>query len=198
MQPKIVVYHSVLGIRQGEENMAERMRKLGFEVSILDLYDGKVFETYDKALILFEAIGIPGLIEQALKALEGTNGPIIFAGFSNGGALAEVMTIEYPHTVGCLLFHAALPIQEIGATKWPENVPVQVHYADEDPWRENDYVEKFLKQVELSGSKAELFEYQSKGHLFSDTTLPDEYNEVETKKLYSHVENFLNPYICRI
>lgn len=195
MRPKIVVYHSVLGIRQGEKSMANLMRRLGFEVEVPDLYGGKVFDNYDDALKLFEEMGVEGLVEQAQKALTGTKGPVIFAGFSNGGALAEVMALHYPETVGCLLFHAALPIDAIGASEWPKNVPVQVHYADEDPWREEGYVEKFLEQVQASGSKAEFFEYHSKGHLFTDSSLTDEYTGSETKRLYQHTSRYLENFI---
>lgn len=194
LQPSIVLFHSVLGIRQGEINMANLMRSLGFEVTVPDLYNGKVFDNYEEALVLFEEMGVSGLIELAQKSLLETEGPIIFAGFSNGGALAEVMALQYPHVVGCILFHAALPITEIGATVWPKNLPVQIHYADKDPWRDESYVEKFLKQVNASGSPAHFFEYSSNGHLFTDSTLPDEYNEEETKKVYHHVTQFLKEF----
>lgn len=175
--------------------MANLMRGLGFEVTVPDLYDGKVFDNYEEALVLFEEMGVTGLIEQAQKSLSDTEGPIIFAGFSNGGALAEVMALQYPNTVGCLLFHAALPITEIGATEWPKNLPVQIHYADKDPWREEDYVVAFLKQVNASGSPAQFFEYSSNGHLFTDSTLPDEYSEEETTKLYQNVSLFLGEFV---
>lgn len=85
MTPKIIVYHSVLGIRQGEKNLAERMRKLGFEVIVQDLYEGKVFDDYESGLALFEEMGVMGLVAQAQKGLEGMEGPVIFSGFSNGG-----------------------------------------------------------------------------------------------------------------
>lgn len=194
MRPKIVLYHSVLGIRQGEKNMADLMRRLGFEVEVPDLYGGKVFDNYEEALKLFEEMGVEGLVEQAQKALAGTEGPVIFTGFSNGGALAEVMTLQSPRSVGCLLFHAALPIQEISASEWPKEVPVQVHYADEDPWREEGYAEEFIEQVKASGAKAAFYEYHSKGHLFTDNTLPEEYSESETAKLYQHVSEFLEQF----
>nr|WP_277630468.1 dienelactone hydrolase family protein [Atopococcus tabaci] len=194
MTPKIIVYHSVLGIRQGEKNLAERMRKLGFEVIVQDLYEGKVFDDYESGLALFEEMGVMGLVAQAQKGLEGMEGPVIFSGFSNGGALAEVMTLQYPQTVGCLLFHAALPVEEIGAAEWPKEVPVQVHYADKDPWREEEYVEKFLEQVAASGSPVTFHEYHTKGHLFTDPTLPDEYNEKAAEELYRHVTQFLNSF----
>lgn len=195
MRPQIILYHSVLGIRNSEKKMADLMRKLGFEVSVPDLYGGQIFDHYEEALVLFNEMGVAGLVEQAQKALGDTTGPVIFAGFSNGGALAEVMALQYPQTVGCLLFHAALPITEIGATEWPKDVPVQVHYADGDPWREDSYVEEFLKQVTASGSQAEFFEYHSHSHLFTDNTLPDEYSKSETDKLYEHVTQFLQQFI---
>lgn len=194
MKPKIVVYHSVLGVRQGERHMAALLERLGFAVQVPDLYDGKVFNHYDEAIQFFEEMGVAGLIERAKKALEGENGPFIFTGFSNGGALAEVMALQYPETVGCILFHAALPITEIGAAEWPRQVPVQLHYADEDPWREEEYVKKFLQQVEASGAAIQFCEYQSTGHLFSDNTLPDEYSKEETEKMYRNVIDFLEQY----
>lgn len=57
MKPIIIIYHSILGIRDSENNLADVIRKAGFEVIIPDLFDGKVFNDYDSAMKHLDTLG---------------------------------------------------------------------------------------------------------------------------------------------
>jgi dienelactone hydrolase len=57
-----------------------------------------------------------------------------------GVAHAELLAASRPGTLGAVLMHGAVPVEGLseffGVDRWPEGVPVQVHYAAEDPWVE--------------------------------------------------------------
>jgi dienelactone hydrolase len=60
---------------------------------------------------------------------------------------------------------------------WPAGVPVQVHYTKDDPFREEQaLLDRFEASVRASGSAYEFHEYPGAGHLFTDQTLPNEYD----------------------
>ncbi len=40
----VVLFHSVLGVRRGELDAADRLRAGGHDVLVPDLYDGRVFD----------------------------------------------------------------------------------------------------------------------------------------------------------
>ena len=50
----VVLVHSVLGIRPGILDAAERLRAAGHEVLVPDLFEGRVFDTYDPAMAYAE------------------------------------------------------------------------------------------------------------------------------------------------
>jgi dienelactone hydrolase len=65
---------------------------------------------------------------------------LIFAGFSMGTAHAELLAATRPGASGAVLMHDAAPVKTLseffGVERWPEGVPVQVHYTADDPWVE--------------------------------------------------------------
>ena len=60
------------------------------------------------------------------------------------------------------------------ASPWPEEVPVQIHMMDADPWTEEDLVAARAMVEEIV--EAELFLYPGTGHLFADPS-SDDYSE---------------------
>ena len=47
---EVVLFHSVLGLRQGVISAAERLRAAGHEVHTPDLFDGEVFDDIDDGM----------------------------------------------------------------------------------------------------------------------------------------------------
>ncbi len=86
--------------------------------------------------------------------------------------------------------HAALPIKELGIETRPADVPVQVHYAKTDPWKDEEGVTQLEHDIVQSGASYEYFEYPIEGHLFTDADLP-EYHDVSTNILFERVNQFL-------
>lgn len=64
--------------------------------------------------------------------------------FSNGGACAELLAATRPGARGAILMHAPLPIRDLGWTAWPATVPVEVHFAEKDPLRNEEVITHWL------------------------------------------------------
>ncbi|MDO5061227.1 MAG: dienelactone hydrolase family protein [Actinomycetaceae bacterium] len=201
MKPLVVIYHSVLGIRGSERNLAEVIRKAGFEVVIPDLYEGKVFADYESAMKHLGTFGEDGLEHKALTIFledQKTNGtrPVIFAGFSNGCNLAQWMSLKTAETIGTILFHGGFPTRMFGFSQWSPKIPVQIYYSKEDPWRleDQEFLQEYLEQLKESGTKVDFYDYPGTGHLFTDPELSNEYNEVATQDAYQRIQEFLMNY----
>jgi dienelactone hydrolase len=112
---------------------------------------------------------------------------VVYAGFSFGVMAAQQLAQTRPGARGALLVYSCLPVSEFGDA-WPEDVPVQVHGKDADPF--------FLEDLEAaralvdSSDRAELFLYPGEEHLFADSSLP-EYDAAAAGSLMERVLAFL-------
>lgn len=199
-KPEIVLFHSVLGLRPGVEKAAEMLRNQGYIVHTPNLYEtGAVFDDYEKADAYLQSIGsYPELVKRMNEAVADLPEELIYAGFSNGAAGAEYLALTRPNAKAAILFSGALPTDMLlaidGKQKqdWPESVPVQLHYAKDDPFRNREWVDSFRESVVSGKAQFEFCEYPAAGHLFTDESLPDEYDEESTELLWERVFNFLN------
>ena len=189
----IILFHSVLGLRPGVADAAQRLRSAGHTVRTPDFFDGRTFDDYPAAFEYVEATGgITALIERTRALGAGLPADLVYAGFSLGGVSAELLALTRPGAKGLILLHAAIPVEEFEVPAWPAGVPVQVHYGTEDPYREQPELEAFERAVLASGSPFELFDYPVSGHLFTDRALAGEYDEKSADLLLGRVLAFLD------
>lgn len=141
----LALFHSVLGVRPGVLEAADRLRAAGHEVLVVDQYDGQVFDDYDEADRFATAIGYPMLMQRAVEAVQCLPDGFIAAEFSNGGG---------------------------------------------DPFRRQDWIEAVLTQIRSAGASVEVFDYPGSGHLFTDPSLPTEYDQQTSELLWSRVLSF--------
>jgi len=185
----IALFHSVLGVRPGVAAAADRFRAAGHEVLVVDQYEGRVFDDYDEAGEFAEAIGYPSLMRRAAEAVQGLSDGFIAAGFSNGGGMAEFVATVRP-VRGVLMLSGALDLGVIGVEAWPAGVPAQIHYTTEDPFRNQAEIDAVAAQITAAGASVEIFDYAGTGHLFTDESLPAEYDQVAADLLWSRVLPF--------
>jgi dienelactone hydrolase len=159
-------------------------------VLVVEQYDGRSFEDYTLAAQHVEQLGFPALMQAALDLTAGLPDGFVVAGFSNGAGMAEHVALRR-NVRAAVLFSGALPLSFLGAEAWPAGVPVQLHYADADPNRDQDWVDQLLAAVQSSGAPAELHEYAGSGHLFTDPSLPGEFDAGATELLWKNVQDFL-------
>ncbi len=188
----VAMFHSVLGVRQGVLDAAEHLRKDGHDVLVVDLYDGRTFDDYPPAMsFAWEQVGQQALMERAVQAVADLPDGFVSAGFSLGCImavhLATVRTVS-----GVLMVAGAIPVSALGDdVRWPAGVPAQTHSTLADPWREPEEVNQTIRDVEAGGGTIEVFDYPGSGHLFTDPTLPAEYDPVATETFWNRVLPFV-------
>lgn len=165
----VVLFHSALGLRPAVRRFADALRSAGHQVTTPDLFEGAVFERLEDGVALRDSIGIPTLLQRATAAVEGIEGDTFYAGFSMGAAPAQMLAMTRPGARGVVLMHGALPLQMLGMDRWPENLPAQIHFAEEDPWMDLSV----LQGLASASSDVQLFRYAGRGHLFADEGSPD-------------------------
>lgn len=170
---QIALFHSVLGVRAGVLDLAEALRAHGHQVRVVDQYDGRTFDGYEEAGAFAESLGYPVLMSRAVEAVADLPDGFVAMGFSNGAGMAELVATR--RAVSALVqLSGALPLSMLGVEAWPAGVPVQVHYALDDPFRNQEWLDGFLADVRAAGAPLDLhLDYPVSGHLFSDRTLPD-------------------------
>ena len=192
---EVVLFHSVLGLRPGVISASERLRDAGHTVHTPDLFDGDIFDDLDDGLRKEEALGYREIARRARESVAGLPEGLVYAGFSMGAAHAELLAAERPGALGAVLMHGAVPVEALeeyfGVERWPEGVPVQVHYAAEDPWVETEGdVAPLGEAVRGAGAAFEEYVYPGSGHLFADPGL-DEYDRASAEKVWERVLAFL-------
>jgi dienelactone hydrolase len=186
---RIALFHSVLGVRPGVTAAADRLTAAGHDALVVDQYDGRVFDDYEVAGRHVEEVGFPALMAAAADAVRDLPDGFVAAGFSNGAGMAEYVATQRP-CGGVLLFTGALPLAVLGAEAWPAGVPAQVHVAERDPLRNQEWVDAFTDDVRRAGGAVEVFTYPVGGHLFTDPSLPAEYDEEASELLWQRALDF--------
>jgi dienelactone hydrolase len=185
----IALFHSSLGVRPGITDAAERLRADGHHVLVVDQYDGQVFDDYDEADRYVDQIGFPELMHRAVHAVQDLPDAFTAVGFSNGGGMAEYVATQRP-CGGVLMISGALPVQMLGVNSWPAGLPAQIHYSRQDPRRRQEWIDALLAEIGNAGASVETFDYPGNGHLFTDPSRTDEYNEQATALLWDRALRF--------
>jgi dienelactone hydrolase len=193
---EVVVFHSVLGLRPGVLGAADRMRAAGHTVHTPDLFEGEVFDDIDDGMRKEESLGYREIARRTEEAVTGLPAGLVFAGFSMGISYAEWLTASRPGALGAVLMHGAVPVEALteyfGVERWPAGVPVQVHYAVDDPWVEVEQeVVPLGEDVRGAGAEFEEYVYPGSGHFFADPDLPD-YDRASAEAMWERVIAFLD------
>jgi len=186
----VAVFHSVLGVTSGLGDFAEKLRKAGHEVKVLDQYDGRVFGNYKEASAHVDEVGFPALMAKAIAGVADLPDGFVAIGFSNGAGMAEFVAANRIVS-GVVMLGGALPLEMIGIA-WPIDVPAQIHTTIDDPQREQDAIDSVAKAVDDAGGGIEVFDYPGSGHLFADPSRRDEYQPAEADLMLTRVNDFLN------
>ena len=187
----VVLFHSVLGIRQGELDAAERLRADGHQVILPDLLEGRRFDDYPTAMAWSEQLGMEALFERGLTAVADVPDGFVVGGFSQGSNVAGFVATRRA-VFGVLQLSGLNILEWLGeGARWPRGVSSQGHQTIDDPFREDEIKEQAVRDVAEAGGTLELFDYPGRGHLFTDPTLPEEYDREATELLWSRVLPFV-------
>ncbi|WP_413815947.1 dienelactone hydrolase family protein [Kitasatospora purpeofusca] len=168
----VLFLHSVYGLRPAVQVAADRLRAAGHTVHTPDFFEGRTFDDVEEAMAHKEEIGSDELLRRAVGAaapLLGTGTPLVYAGLSLGGSLAQNLALADEKALGLLLLHGTSDIREDAATA----IPVQLHVAEPDPFESEDWLNAWYLGMRRAGADVEVHRYRGAGHLFTDPELPD-------------------------
>lgn len=181
----IVLFHSILGCRAAEREMAAAFEKAGHTTHLPDLFENKTANNYDDGFALFRTFEREQLIERARDALNSVPENAVLSGISFGAGIVSSLWAERPKMQGALLF--------AGAAEWANDLradlPVQAHIAKPDPFDDEAYFDEW--QSACKTSDFNLYRYDNVGHFFLDRTLSD-FDEDATKLCLERSIAFLN------
>jgi dienelactone hydrolase len=180
----IILFHSALGLTTGTKKFADTLARDGHTVLTPDLFDGETFETLEEGVKKRDALGIPELIQRAVKSVERAPAASIYIGFSMGAAAAQFLAATRVGAQGVVLMHAVLPLAAIGMSRWPD-VPIQIHSSSEDQW-----VDWAVLEAVAEATSAQVFRYPGRAHLFVDESSSD-YVPEHAKVLIARVRDFV-------
>ncbi|MFF9910966.1 dienelactone hydrolase family protein [Streptomyces sp. NPDC013457] len=167
----IMLFHSTYGLRPAVESAAERLRSAGHQVRVPDLFGGQTAETVEEGMELQKSIGKDELLRRAvLAAAPYSDRGLVYAGFSFGASVAQTLALGDEKARGLLLLHGTSDIAESAAV---DDLPVQLHIADPDPFESHDWLTSWYLRMGKAGADVEVYRYPGAGHLFTDPDLPD-------------------------
>lgn len=190
---EIVVFHHAQGLTPGIVAFANELRRAGHTVHTPDVFEGRTFATVDEGVDHASKIGFGEVLERGVQAAEALPADLVYAGFSLGVMPAQKLAQTRPGARGALLFQGCVPVSEFSAS-WPDDVPVQIHAMDNDPFfvgegDEEGDIDAARALVE-EARNAELFLYPGDQHLFADSSLPS-YDADAAALLTKRVVDFL-------
>jgi dienelactone hydrolase len=185
---EIVIFHSALGLRPGLLGWAEQLRASGFTVHTPDLYDGEYFQDASGAIAKIQELGFDWILARSLAAVSALPNDLIYMGFSNGGACAELAAATRPGARAAILVGAPLPIRDLGWKLWPR-IPIQIHFGDQDRLRRQQVIDALAQRVNESGATVEQHDYPGAAHHFADCDHAD-FNPEASALLLRRVQEF--------
>ncbi|WP_339644884.1 dienelactone hydrolase family protein [uncultured Pelagibacterium sp.] len=180
----VVLFHSILGLRPVEGEIAAVFEADGHTVTLPDLFDGQSADNYDAAFALRKEVGTDAIMERARAAVEAAPPEAVLSGVSFGASLIGEFWADRPQMAGALLF--------AGITDWMDpptpGLPVSVHIARPDPFDDEDYFADWVAQK--GEADLQMHRYDGAGHYFLDPSL-DDYNEAAAKLCLDRSREFL-------
>ncbi|WP_457254224.1 dienelactone hydrolase family protein [Pedococcus sp. P5_B7] len=188
---EVVLFHHAQGLTTGITDFAETLRDAGHTVHTPDLYDGQTFETLDEGLAYLKQVGFATILERGKTAGEALPAEVVWAGFSLGVMPAQLLAQTRPGAQGALLMESCVPPSEFSDDGWPDEVPVQVHGMDEDPFFAGEGDLDAARALVEEAADGELFVYPGRAHLFADNSISS-YDAEQAAVLTDRVLEFLD------
>ena len=187
---EVLVFHHGHGLTVGVRQFAEQLRRAGHTVHVPDLFEGQIFDSLDEGMGYAEEAGFGTVIARGTAAAEGLPAELVYLGFSLGVLPAQKLAQTRPGAKGALLLEACVPVAEFGGA-WPDDVPVQVHGMDADPFFAGEGDVDAARALVERAADAQLFLYPGDRHLFTDSSLPS-HDEHAATQATDRVLDFLD------
>ncbi len=167
----IMLFHSTHGLTPAVRQAADRLRAAGHEVWTPDLFEGRTFDSVEEGMAHKDRIGKEELLRRAvLAAAPYSERGLVYAGFSLGASIAQTLALGDDKARGLLLLHGT---SDIAPNAHVEDLPVQLHVAEPDPFETDDWLSAWYLRMGRIGADVEVYRYAGAGHLYTDPDLPD-------------------------
>lgn len=167
----IMLFHSVHGLDASVQAAAERLRAAGHQVWTPDLFDGRTAGTAEEGMALRDEIGKDELLKRAvLAAAPYSERGLVYMGLDFGASVAQTLALGDEKARGLLLLHGTSDIAESASV---DDLPVQLHVAEPDPFETDDWLSAWYLQMRKAGADVEIYRYRGAGHLYTDPESPD-------------------------
>jgi len=186
---EVVVFHHAQGLTPGVVAFADELRRAGHTVHTPDMFEGRTFATVEEGVGHASEIGFGEVLERGVRSADALPAGVVYAGFSLGVLPAQKLAQTRAGARGALLFESCVPVSEFSAT-WPDNVPVQIHGMDKDPFFAGEGDIDAARALVEEAKNAEMFLYPGDQHLFADSSLSS-YDAAAAALLTSRVIDFL-------
>jgi dienelactone hydrolase len=180
----IVLFHSVLGLRPIEGEIAAVFEADGHVVTLPDLYGGKAADDYDAGFALLDEVGDAAIDARAEVAMEAVPEDAVLAGVSFGTVLVSRFCARRPEAAGLLLYAGVAPWEAAPRV----GLPVSAHVAEPDPFDDEEYFADWVKKA--GEARVEMHRYAGVGHYFLDPSL-DDYDEEAARLCLDRSRAFL-------
>ena len=81
---EVVLFHHAQGLTPGVVAFADTIRRAGHVVHTPDLFEGRTFDTVEEGVAHASEIGFGEIFERGVRAGEGLQAALVYAGFSLG------------------------------------------------------------------------------------------------------------------
>ncbi|MEO7994116.1 MAG: dienelactone hydrolase family protein [bacterium] len=173
--PVVLLMPEWWGVNEQIKKQGTRLAASGFNVVILDLYDGKLARSADEASTMMQHLNW----EQAThdvgaltKSFTATGAKVGITGFCLGGAVTLMAAAQVPALSAAVCFYG-MPSPE-KADLSQIRIPVQGHFASEDGWITPALVDKLDATLTAAGTPHEFHRYVAQ-HAFMNEARPEVY-----------------------
>ena len=160
----VLLLHHALGQTPSFHAFADSLRAGGHNVVTPDVYDGRTFHDLDEGLAYAREIGFDTVRERGVRAADGLPEWLVYIGISMGQMAAQQLAQTRPGAAGAVFISSAIPLGEF-ADSWPDEVPLQIHGTDADPFFVGEGDIEAARELVEAADDAELFMYPGDSHM---------------------------------
>lgn len=165
--PGVVVVHDWYGPLPHIADFADELAMAGFDVEVVDVYDGVTTLDPGRAEVLAEALDGPAAREAIAEAAERLRAAgarrVGAVGFSLGGSLVLRVARDGAFDAVVAYYASRDPEEAADIT-----CPVQLHLAQDDDLESADDVEAFVAALRAAGTPVDTFTYPGTEHSFAN------------------------------
>jgi dienelactone hydrolase len=183
----VILFHHALGVTDGIDAFADRLRAGGHAVTVGDLFGGKTFDKIEDGVAYEEELGWEEEVARSEAAIAPLPPAVVIGGFSLGAVYAQRLAQTREGALGALLYHGGDNPPSAFETPWPPRVGLQVHVSEGDKWFNREGGEQLVSEV----PDGELFLYPGSAHLFTDSSW-EEYDAASTNLVVERTLAFLD------